>query len=395
MSNIPNRHAVIWGAGKIGRGFLAEIFQDAGCTLTFIEYDKVLVQKLKDAGSYTIHKAIGLDIHSETIISGYNVYNSCSTLSISNALIHNPVIAAIAVHPSAVPEVIRSMAPAIMHRARHSPFEPLDIILCINMPHPSAYCRKLLKELLPQDCHDYLDNQVGLIDSVVMRICPETPPQMLDKDPLMVLTNGFPQMPVDRYAFKGPVPSTDMLYLSENIQAEEIRKIYTLNMAHAILAYLGTFKGYTYVADCMQDPWIRHVVSAALDEAAYGLFREFNYTRDEMDIWNRQIIHSLENPVLMDSLKRLGADSSRKLGKQDRLCGPALLCIKHGIWPSAIIKGIAYGFNFMQAGDRGTEEVQAYLHQNDIDKAIRKFCNLEDEKLIDTIKKEYLKLNHP
>jgi mannitol-1-phosphate/altronate dehydrogenase len=39
---------MIWGAGKIGRGFLAEIFNDAGYKLTFIEYFEDLVNKLKD-----------------------------------------------------------------------------------------------------------------------------------------------------------------------------------------------------------------------------------------------------------------------------------------------------------------------------------------------------------
>ena len=47
---MSKKQAIIWGAGKIGRGFLGEIFQDAGYHLTFVEYDMRLVEALRQAG---------------------------------------------------------------------------------------------------------------------------------------------------------------------------------------------------------------------------------------------------------------------------------------------------------------------------------------------------------
>ena len=49
-----NRAAMIVGAGKMGRGFCAEILASAGCHLTFVDSDEARVERLSNAGGYTI-----------------------------------------------------------------------------------------------------------------------------------------------------------------------------------------------------------------------------------------------------------------------------------------------------------------------------------------------------
>ena len=51
------REAVIIGAGKMGRGFCAEILASAGCHLTFVDSDEKRVERLRNSGGYTIYKA--------------------------------------------------------------------------------------------------------------------------------------------------------------------------------------------------------------------------------------------------------------------------------------------------------------------------------------------------
>ena len=64
------RDAVIIGAGRIGRGFLAEMFLDAGCNITFADTDHSLIDALNRAGSYRLMKTSGKT--DETVeISGY------------------------------------------------------------------------------------------------------------------------------------------------------------------------------------------------------------------------------------------------------------------------------------------------------------------------------------
>ena len=379
------KEALIWGAGKIGRGFLAEIFNDAGYHITFVEYDSKLVDDLRNAKAYTIYKALDSDRYDTVKVHGYDILNSQDIHAISERIICEDTILAVAVHQSALPSVIKTISQSVIKKAKLNPSGKLDIILCVNMPHTAKYCRQLFREYLPSALHTYLDNNIGLIESVVMRICPQATKEILKADKLAVLTNGYPNMPVDKMAFKGFIPNTKMFKLTDNIIAEEMRKIYTLNMSHAMLAYLGTPRGYKDAYEAIQDDEIRYALTMALNESGQGLMREYEFTALETEKWNDDIVHLLENPLLNDTLSRLGADSKRKLGREDRLSGPALLCLKHGITPFYLAQGIAYGFMFDQPNDQGTGIVQSYLRDNGIDMAVREICGLKDENLIKLI----------
>jgi mannitol-1-phosphate 5-dehydrogenase len=387
--------AIIWGAGKIGRGFLAEIFNDAGYSLSFIEYDNRLIDALKTSGVYTIHKAMGEGMHQRMTIDGFKIYSSQNEDLIKQKLTNKDVIVGIAVHPGALSQVMRVLALGLMERAKVHPESTIDILLCVNMLNTALHCRELLKQYLPEDVHGYLKNNVGLVESVVMRICPQPTPEILKEDRLAILTNGYPVMPVDGLAFKGKVPQTNILHLSDNIKAEETRKIYTLNMAQTTLAYLGKPRGYEYAVQAINDKDIHYVVSRALDEAALGLSREFGFGTEEMKSWNNEIIQSLKNPIIKDTLERLGSDSRRKLGRNDRLVGPALLSRKHGAAiPLFLAQAIAYGFKFQQSKDPGTQAVQSFVKEHGIEQAIRTICGIHEKELILSIKKIYNKICH-
>ncbi|MEK7718309.1 MAG: NAD-binding protein, partial [Bacteroidota bacterium] len=45
---------VIFGAGKIGRSFLGQLFGCAGYRVVFVDVDSVLVERLNERGSYPV-----------------------------------------------------------------------------------------------------------------------------------------------------------------------------------------------------------------------------------------------------------------------------------------------------------------------------------------------------
>ena len=51
------RPALIIGAGKMGRGFCAEILVSAGCQITFVDTSEARMEQLRNAHGYTIYKA--------------------------------------------------------------------------------------------------------------------------------------------------------------------------------------------------------------------------------------------------------------------------------------------------------------------------------------------------
>jgi mannitol-1-phosphate 5-dehydrogenase len=76
-------------------------------------------------------------------------------------------------------------------------------------------------------------------------------------------------------------------------------------------------------------------------------------------------------------VERNAADTRRKLGKEERLVGPALLCLKHGKTPDAYAKAIAAAYYYTGSDDEGTREVQATIDQDGIEKAIQKYSAID------------------
>ena len=101
------REAVIIGAGKMGRGFCAEILASAGCHLTFVDSDEARVERLRSAGGYTIYKA--RRTYFETVsIEGFDALPLKSEGEISDRIAHRGVLVMIAV-PSAQIEAVASL----------------------------------------------------------------------------------------------------------------------------------------------------------------------------------------------------------------------------------------------------------------------------------------------
>jgi hypothetical protein len=221
-----------------------------------------------------------------------------------------------------------------------------------------------------------LMDRIGVVETLVIRIVAEPPADELRKDPLLVWTNGFPELPIDRNAFKGDIPQIPGLRLVENMRAEEMRKLYTYNACHAALAYLGALRGHERIVDCLADPVVRADAEGVLNEASLALQIEYGFSPGEMDMWNADVIDRTNNPTLGDTVTRYGADPRRKLKRADRLVGPTLLARKHNLDTRYLVRAIAAGFLFQSPDDEGAAYVQERIKTAGLEATISEVCEL-------------------
>ena len=372
-----DKKVLIFGAGKIGRGFVADLFRNGGYGINFVDADEALIQQLKTRKSYTVYKMRGEGDQDTVQISGFNAFSLSETSAITSQLA-GCTYAAIAVFPGAFESIAACIAPEIERRASTAGL-PLDIILCANVLNPSKTFGELLEAQLSDTGKAFLESSVGLVESLVIRICIEPSAEMKQQDPLVVLTNGYPELTLDGAAFKSRPPVFDGVILAKNFHAEEVRKIYTYNMLHAVYAYLGKLKGYSSVLDCIKDPEIMTNGRGALDEVARALQCEYGYTAEEMAVWNNRVVKNLSNPILADTVERLGGNPIRKLKREDRLTGPMILCHNNGIMPYYLAKVVACAFLFDPAKDDAATEIRRHVQNYGIRESIVKYCELDKE----------------
>ena len=373
------RTLVIWGAGRIGRGFVAPIFREENWRIVFVDVDRELVDLLNERGKYTIFRATVDGVRREVVEGGFTALHTSDADALNRLFLDESLLLDIAVHATELGRVASMLTPLIRLRAEKTPHAPLDILMNVNMSRPDEVFRDLLNQAFASDegVLSYIDHSVGISGIAAACISPVAPDEMKQEDPLALINNNYPEQAVSIEAFRGELPRLPRLRLTENIAREETRKLYTLNMAHALLCYLGLPKGYRTVIEAMADPDLRALVDQALDEANHGLAARLSFTQEELAGWRDTVISLLLNPYIDDVLQRLGADTRRKLARHDRMVGPAEWCLDAGRKPHAIARAILKGFSY-ENDDEGPRAVRSLALSQPLTEVIRQVCGLEN-----------------
>jgi mannitol-1-phosphate 5-dehydrogenase len=394
QSRTIEKTIVIWGAGRIGRGFIADLFHAAGYRLVLVDQSPQLTAQLRQAGQFTVVRTGSGGRRSNVVISGYIALSTDQADEIAAAIARADLLA-VAVFPKVFAEVIRQLVPGLLRRQIERPVAPLDILLCTNLLHPGPQFHALLHDALPPEALSYAESRIGVVETLVIRIAPDPPVELRQCDPLLVWTNGYPELPVDRTGFRGDIPPVTGLRPVDDMRTQEILKLYTYNTFHAALAYLGALRGHELISECMADPQVRAAAVGALEEAGRALAAEYGLASDEMAAWVASVITHTDNPALGDTVRRFGADPPRKLTRGDRLVGPAILARKHDIPAPYLVRTLAAALRFGYADDPGVAHVQEQIAALGLGQAVSELCGLTDaeQDLAEAIVRDYHRLH--
>lgn len=392
--NLHGRNnVVIWGAGKVGRGFIADLFHAAGHDIVLIDQSSELVDALRKAGRYTVVRAKAPGQRQDVTIEDFEALSTSQAEAVDEA-IATCDLAVLAVFPERFPQVAGQLTPAIAARSKMRPNVPLDILVCTNLPHAGPHLRAALQAAVPANTWTQLEGLVGIVETLVIRIVTEPPLEERQRDPLLVWTNGYPHLWVDRRAFRGPLPEIEGLRWVDDMRAEEQRKLFTYNLYQAALAYLGSLRGHATAAEAAADSISSNMARAVLAESSQALQVAHGFSAEDMDAWNRGVIDQTANPYLGDALRRLGADPRRKLRRDDRLVGPALLARQHGLPHSHLVQAIAGALRYQDEQDAGAVHVQQRIAGLGLPGAVGELCGLTEEEadLVEAIVQAYRRL---
>lgn len=386
------KKAIIYGAGNIGRGFIGQLFALSGYEICFVDVNEAVVARLNQDRQYNIYITNGEDYKAQGVSGIYAVSGKDSSAIAEE--ISNADIMATAVGVNALQFIAEPIARGIRSRFEKGVSNPLNVIVCENMIGADKYLAGLIKEHLNTAEKRYFDTHVGTVEPSIGRMVPATPRHIAENEPLAVCVEPYCQLPVDKDAFKGDIPEIYNMLPFSPFDFHICRKLYMHNMSHTLTAYLGNLKGYEYIWQANGDGSIRSIALAALEEISSAMSAEFSVPYSALEEFSLDLISRYDNKLLGDTVERVGKDSKRKLSSSDRFVGAIRLCIKHGITPVHIIRGMTAGFLFCPDGDTASLEVKAYTDAHGIFAAIKKFCSISaNEPLAQLIADEYVKIS--
>ncbi|QQD76861.1 mannitol dehydrogenase family protein [Curtobacterium sp. YC1] len=167
----------------------------------------------------------------------------------------------------------------------------------------------------------WIDEHVTFPSSMVDRITPATTaddvarlaelPGALDGDRVPVVTEPFAEWVLED-AFDGidrPAWESAGVRVVDDVTPYEQRKLWLLNGAHSLLAYLGLQLGHETVASAMDDPVCRTAVELLWDEAAL----ELPLPDAEVADARAALVDRFANPRIRHTLRQIAVGGSQKL----------------------------------------------------------------------------------
>jgi mannitol-1-phosphate 5-dehydrogenase len=188
---------------------------------------------------------------------------------------------------------------------------------------------------------------------------PSPPPSPTLEPVLDVGVESFYEWVVDRTQLKAPLPPVDGWTLTTTLRAYNERKLYTLNTAHCITAYLGCLRGHATIDAAIADPAIEAAVRGALAESGAALCAKHGFAPAEHAAYVEKTLRRFRNPAVRDDVARVGRQPLRKLGRADRLVGPARMCAAHGVAPPHLLAGVAAALLYDVPGDEQAAALRA------------------------------------
>ncbi len=377
---------LLFGAGKIGRSFIGQLFSKSGYKIIFADIDANIVKLLNETTSY---KVITVDNNHPEKEGEFTVENvSALHLSEKDKIIKNIVeadIISLSVGKRGLLGLSEMLAKGITERYRTKKEQPIDIILAENVRDAADLLRKELKNYITDLP---VDEYVGLVETSIGKMVPIMNEEQLKLDPLTVVAEPYNSLIVDALGFRNDIPDVEGLAPKKNMKAWVDRKIFIHNMGHATLAYHANYLNpeLIYTWEALEIEQLKEVTRKTMIQSMEILMAIYpdEFTRNQLTEHIDDLLDRFSNKALGDTIFRVGCDLSRKLNKDDRLMVPIIAGIETGKEYSLILEAWVKGCSFNATDKQGNMLQEDEIFKKEFGDSplliLSKHCNFEKDK---------------
>jgi len=336
--------AVHFGAGNIGRGFVAQFLHASGYEVVFADVSEELIGALQGQSSYEV---IEVGENAKThVVDNYRAINSKS----HEADVIAEIAAADVVTTAVGARILQFIAPVIAAglAARAADKAPLVIIACENAINGTDILAAEVRK------HNDASNAI-FANCAIDRIVPE------QHGGLDVTIESFFEWVVDRTPFNGSTPDIYGVTWVDDLEPFIERKLFTVNTAHAAAAYHGIDRGWVSIREALATPELQAEVRAVLEETKTLLVKKHGFTPEEQQKYIEKTLVRISNPHLPDTCERVGRNPLRKLSRNERFISPAAQLAELGLPAWDLLNAMGAALRFDVPDDAESVELQALL----------------------------------
>ncbi len=339
-------NVTIIGAGNVGRGFLGLEMYLRKNHVRFVDADKKLVEKLREPREYEVHF---VGNNEKKNVRFQEIYHTSDVQQVIQSLRESDVILT-SVGATNLPKIAEVVAEGIISERKKL------IVACENTPQNSFILQTEVSHYLQSP-----ENYAEFANCIIDRIC-------ISKNDKIIVEPNFEWI---------VETESNLLEAAQGVRDLEPyfrRKLFLVNGIQSIIGSIGTYRGIKYTHEVLQNQEFNELISGVMEEMKFGLEKEF-HVLEPLDYYIGRTIKRLSNPVLMDETQRLVREPVRKLQKNERLMGSALLSLKHGKFPEDMCRGIAYVLKYQ--GDSQGRTLQNSIKEKGVRKTLEEITGVE------------------
>jgi mannitol-1-phosphate 5-dehydrogenase len=353
---------IIIGSGRVGCGALGVALALQGHELVFAARQPAVVEGID---------RLGFDVETKGAVEARVAVRGVRAVLFGSREFVSEVCAADQIYTSVRPDNLGGIAPflagAILERLKSKIARPLDVFCCENMKNSGAQIERLIFTHLPFAHARDVQHLIGFNSAISDRVVSG---QAVDGDGRLLFTaDAAGDVLIDTLHLKGDFEMLPPFKGLDNFAASMEEKLYVLNCGHAVAAYLGHLKGYTYIHEAMLDEQINRCVVGAMLEAQQALQckhgRAVHYAGQIAEV-----LAIFSNAALMDTIARVGRDPIRKLQADDRLVGPAKLAYRYGIEFPNLTRACGAALGYNAPGDPQADEMRRMIGVRGVEYAL-------------------------
>jgi fructuronate reductase len=197
---------------------------------------------------------------------------------------------------------------------------PIAVVSCDNLPGNGEATARVVREtagLADPALARWIDENVTFPGTMVDRITPRTTPEDVRAVAATGWADAVPVVtePFTEWVLSGEFPAGRPAWEAAgarfvaDVAPHETRKLLLLNGGHSLLAYAGSARGHTTVAEAVADPVCRGWLDQWWDEAS----RHVPLPADELAAYRAALLSRFANPRIRHTLAQIAADGSQKL----------------------------------------------------------------------------------
>lgn len=390
-----------FGAGKIGRSFIAQIFSRSGYRIIFVDIDPCLVKSINEKGAYRV-----IITGDEGMTEEYHVDNiSAIEISSTKKVIHaiqTADIISVSVGKKSLLTLARIFARGIKNRYQERKDALVDIILAENVKGAADLLSAEISKRIPEvPLHSY----VGFVETSIGKIVPLMTEEQLQEDPLGVYAEPYNNLIVDAAGFRAGIPDVPELDPKVNLKAYTDRKLFIQYLGHTVLAYqaYSAYPELVYTWEALEKQEILMITRSTMRQSSAILQRLYpgEFTSEQLNDHIELLLKRFANRSLGDTIFRAGCNLPEKLGREERLMAPIEKALELGMEYDLILEAWTRGCFFSATDEKGKNcpENRKFKQKFNDDpiKILREHCNfdpLQDQNIFCATEKLLKQLDH-